>query len=231
MNWRTLTKAQRDVLVLKVLLAAVAVVGLFYLGIFPLMDRVGALQQKRDQLSLKLREGDAAVRGGDALRRQLDERRRQLDRRLIGGTPPASNPLLWATEVIYRHARATGVAVESVTEIKGDIPFWAKPPEVKPRNEEEEVRRATAAGAPPAPRPPPRRFAPYAILVNLVGSYDRLKAFAYSLESENPVVSMTTISIVAREATPEQHQVRLVVEWPRVMDSMQPKLKAIYEDE
>lgn len=218
-----MTKPQRDRFVLKALVGALVAVGILYFAVFPLIDRALDLHRQREALDRKVREANAMLQGEDALRRQIAERRERLAARLSAETPPLSNPLLWATEQIYRHARATGVAIESVSEIKGDLPFWARPPEKKRRAEDEEPSGATPA----APRPPPRRFAPYSIQVNLISNYDRLKAFAHSLEEENPVVSLTTISVVAREATPEQHQVRLVVEWPRLLDSMKSKLDVI----
>jgi len=223
MNWAAMSKEQRDRVVLKALVGALAAVGLFYYGVYPLIDRAMELHRRRERLNEKLREADAILRGEDALRRQTEERRQRLVERLSAETPPLSNPLLWATEVIYKHARATGVAVESVSEIKGDIPFWAQPPETKRRADDDDTR----SDAPAAPRPPPRRFAPYSVQVNLISSYDRLKAFAHSLETENPAVTLAMISVVAREATPEQHQVRLVVEWPRLLNSMRSKLDAI----
>lgn len=225
MNWKSMTKAQRDMLILKGLLAVGLLVGLYYLVASPLIERAFDIRRRLEQMDARLSDAERVLQGEERLRRQLEENRRETLDRLRRQTPPEVNPLLWATEVIYRHARAAGVMVESLAELRGEVPFWVNPPAPKPRTEEE----GAAGGAPPPPPPPQRRFTPYAVQFNLLCSYDRLKMFAYSLERENPCVTLTTISVVARDSSPEQHSVRVVVEWPRLLDSMQARVKALQE--
>lgn len=224
MNWKSLTKAQRDMLILKGLLAVGLLVGLYYLVASPLIERALDVRRRLEQWEARLNDAERMLQGEERLRRQLEENRSETLDRLRRQTPPEINPLLWATEVIYRHTRATGVMVESLAELRGEVPFWVNPPAPRPRTEEEEG--AAVSGAPP---PPQRRLTPYAVQFNLICSYDRLKLFAYSLEKENPAITLTTVSVVARDASPEQHSVRMVVEWPRVLDSMQAKVKALQE--
>ena len=222
MNWSAMNKSQRELFVLKALAVFAAVVAVFYYGALPLVDRGLQLRRTRRDLEEQIVEAENGLRREPALRAEFARRRDDLRVRVRQQLPPAANPLLWAGEFIHRHARAAGVAIERVEEVKGEIPAWARPPE----------RPAAEDGTARAERPAPsRQFVPFAVQVTAVSGYDRLRAFVRSMEEANPLASVISISVVARAATPEQHQVRLVVEWPRPLESLQANLTAIVESE
>ncbi len=233
MNWSAMNKQQRELLILKALAAVgLLVLGVYY-GLMPLIGKAVQLRQRRQELEEQIEQADRLLKLEPSLRRQYGEQRSRLAQIIEQQLPPSTNPLLWASDFIHRHARAAGVAIERVEEIRSGIPDWAKPPERKnpaPDQEdgeaaEHKTRRRDARA------PAPRHFAPFAVQVSAISGYERLKAFVDSLERDNPYLSLSLISIVARDTNPEQHQVRLTVEWPRHLEAYDANLRSMLKSE
>jgi hypothetical protein len=111
--------------------------------------------------------------------------------------PARENPLTWATENVYRHARRVGVEVVSVAEVyTGQLP-WKTGKKSK------------------------RFFIPYKVrLTARCGYYDLLRLIK-DIETGNPFVSIASIVVSAKD-TPEQHTVNLTLEWPMWASSVGP---------
>ena len=45
------------------------------------------------------------------------------------------------------------------------------------------------------------------------------------MQAENPIVFVSQLSIVGRDSAPEQHLVRLTLEWPRLQENMRRPLE------
>jgi hypothetical protein len=142
--------------------------------------------------------------------------------------PPEDNPFLWATERVYRYAREHHVAVESITELRQAVPAWVAASTAAPAggdDDDAEARRRPVPRAPPGaaprkPEPPPadegRHFSPYTVQVKLRCAYPDLLALVAAIERDNPYASVSSLSVVADESSPEQQSVlRLSIEWPR----------------
>ncbi len=209
------TKLQKQRMLLLYVGGLLVAALLFTFGAQPLLNHERRLRVERQTLDGRIEEAERLLKEESTLRAEWENRRDEINSLLHRSSPPAANPLLWASEFVYRHARATGVNVESLMEMKSEIPAWAKAAESRPDSE----------SANPAPRKkpsaPPRRFVPYGVQVLTACGYNELKDFLRSMETDNPLISIVILSIASREKTPEKHLVRLALEWPRLQESLQ----------
>lgn len=187
----------------------------------PLWKRERGLRAERRDLDARIEQAEQLLRLEGALRAEWEKHRTDVAKLIQHHSPPAANPLLWTSEFVYRHARAAGVNVDGLSEIKAEIPAWAKPPEKRQGSEGGEE---TAGARKPASRPA-RRFVPYAVQLSLSCGYHELKRFLAAMQAENPIVFVSQLSIVGRDSAPEQHLVRLTLEWPRLQENMRGPLE------
>ena len=231
MRWKSLTKEQRERLVLKALLGLIAIAAAFVYGLKPMLERMEAERAELQGLQGDLDSISRLLGRQQALRTGLEENVRTLRTLFTQKLPPLDNPFLWATERVYRYAREHHVAVESITEARLPVPLWVAAPApeaAKPAEEEaEDARRRPPAARPATPSTAPkenrkeeaaapaRRFAPYSVQVRLRCAYPDLLAFIAAIERDNPYASISSLSILSDESWPEQQSIRLSIEWPR----------------
>ncbi|MCF7838448.1 MAG: hypothetical protein K9N49_07435, partial [Candidatus Marinimicrobia bacterium] len=129
---------------------------------------------------------------------------------------PDGNALVWATGQVTTVARAASLPVESISEVRLPLPPWERP-QRKVAQPGDEGNGATRA----ADRPRKRVFRPYAVEVVFNGGFHALLRFMAAIES-NALLQVVGISIAAEEQTPEQHRMRLILQWLTYTDAPLP---------
>ena len=64
-----------------------------------------------------------------------------------------------------------------------------------------------------------RTFKPYAVRVSFVAGFHDIKRFMAALQTGNPFISVTSMSILADPREPRRQSVTLVLEWPSWKDA------------
>lgn len=185
-NWSSLTKEQKQITLLIGMGVLFVLASIYEFVLQPLMT--SAVKLKEDIARVHERNAKATMALGQEGRLQADVL--ALKAQLTGMTntlvPPFGNVLTWVTEQIYLTAKDVGVEIEGLA---GTSQAWG-----------------AEAGS--------RSFAPFAAQMNLQCSYEDLLRFLRALETKNPLVTVTTMSIEGREQNAGHHRIGLSVEWP-----------------
>lgn len=189
MTWADMGKEQRQMLVLSVIIGFAALFALVRFALMPLMASFGTTQTQIEEISGDLENANRALELEPETRSRLEQSSQTLWKYNDRYLPARENPLTWATENAYRHARRVGVEVVSVAEVyAGQLP-WKTGKKSK------------------------RYFIPYKVrLTARCGYYDLLRLIK-DIEVGNPFVSIASIVVSAKD-NPEQHTVNLTLEWP-----------------
>ena len=201
MNWNALSREAKQRLLIYVLLAVIVFGGSIALGILPLRASNRAMRNELAELDDKLFRSSSAIKAQDAAETAFRESRALLTHDFKHHLPPRENTLIWATERMNAVARRLGIEIESLNELQQARPSWAAAPAA---GQEEAADR--------------RRFVPYAVQLAFECGYFGLARLIAELENDNPLVSVTGLSINGRRDTPERHTVRLIVQWPFYAD-------------
>ncbi len=230
MKWSALTKEQRERLVLKAVLALIALAAIHFYGIAPLLERIRTAGDDLEALGARLERVTRLARRREPLQTGLEDNVRTLRSLFTEYLPPADNPFLWATEHVYRLAREYGVSIESITEVRQPLPAWVKrrdAPGDTGADAGESGKPPDAGGPPGPPNEEGRRFAPYAVQIRARCDYPDFLRMIRAMERDNPYVSMTGVSVTADDTRPRQQSIRLTVEWPRHVGPLDPAMQEV----
>ncbi|MBN1267972.1 MAG: hypothetical protein JXB04_00140 [Kiritimatiellae bacterium] len=185
-----LTKEQKQMAILATLLTFGA---LFALYQFVLKRASVTFKESKSELAdirKKLEQAEQSLNKKDKLAQQLAEVTAELRRSDEQYIPPLENTLSWATEFVYRHARAVEVPVETVNEVKGGNVPWG------------------------VDKKKPRYFTPYAVRVVAACGYYEFVKLIEVMERSNPYVFVSDIAIAGQINNPMVQRVQFTLEWP-----------------
>jgi len=187
-----------------------------FLSAVPLINRQTSLKKELKELEEKVDMANKVVQVGNEIRAERETIVDRLRQMFGNDIPPSDNSLLWATKEIYECARPAGVEIDEITEINSGPPPWQKKRKAKLTPEEAAAARSKQ-----------RKFAPYAVQVMLRCGFFGLVDMVDRLE-QNPFASVSSIAIAAESRNPEQHKIRLLIEWIRYTGE---PLKELAEEE
>jgi len=183
-NLSDLSKEQRLYLLIGGIAAAVLVGAIVFLIHFN-RSVVSDERMILDALLGKIRGAERELARRSLIRTDFDKTVVSL-RDYLEKVPPARNYYSWATEAIYVSARAVGLEVASIEEVKNTDSLKDK-----------KVIHLEA----------------YSLRITAHGSYETVKKFINDLEEHQPLVRFSGLEISAR-SEPDEHDVRLSVQWP-----------------
>ncbi len=194
MNWKAMTKEQKQYVVLGVIVAGTAIYALFNFVLKPMLSGSGSTgKNSLTEMEAKLEEADQLVRQRIMLSDQYEATQKKLDEARREFLPASDNPLSWVTRQIYRAARAAQVEVESVEEQAQLGVNWTDKQMV-------------------------RSFQPYSVRIQFKSSYFSLVDIVHELESANPYLAISSIAISPLQESVNRHQMQLLIEWPSVIN-------------
>lgn len=208
-RWSTLSKERKQLLILGLLVAIIALVASVNFGLQPMLNRFRAerqtwtrLQDDLDKVERNLRRlpqetaaaRDLALRLDATLRRQL---------------PPAQMPLPHVVQAMQTASAQAGlewVGYDPISRAEETLPSWVRPPAA--------LRTPDAV----ATNLPSRRLTLYAVRFNLRGSYPALLDLLARLENGNPTLNVRTCEIMAGRDAREPLTITLELEWLKAAD-------------
>lgn len=189
-NWSSLTKEQKQIVVLIAFGVLIIGVVLHQFVLTPLLES----GEKRRQDAAKLR--DDIAKADEALKREVREQmeftalKAQLARLTQTAVVPYGSGFAWVTEQLYLIAKEAGVEL-------GGLSGSGQP-----------------LGAPLTPEPGGRTFSAFSAQLTLQCGYADLLRFLRVLEEQQPLVTVVNLTMDGRDQTPTRHQVNLTLEWP-----------------
>jgi hypothetical protein len=189
MNWSALTGKQKQMVVATVVLAVAQVFILvhFLSG----RDSSGSAgQSPKEELAAleeKLEEARMVIVRSDMVRETLQETVEKLDV-LSVHTPTVSDRYAWAYEYISLRSVKAGVELDSLEEIA-----YVGDDGKKPEDLNYEISLTTRCG------------------------YNELVEFLWRIEQGNPLVRVKDVDVSIFTDTPEQHRVKVVLQWPSAL--------------
>ena len=191
MNWSVLTKKQQYMAIGTVVLAVAQIfILIHFLGgqdSSELNDE--SSQQELGNLQEQLEEAQLVLSKSKMINATLDETVAKLDE-LSVHTPTVSDRYAWAYEYVSIRAVKAGVELDSLEEIAY----------VSVSDEEED----------PAEQP-------YEIRLSTQCGYNQLVEFLWRIEKGNPLVRIKDVNITTFSGGPNQHQVKVLLQWPATL--------------
>ena len=194
-NWSSLTKEQKQIVVLIGIGSLIVLFVLYQFVLQPIQESIA--QRKRDIASLHENNAKAskALEKEGRLQADVVALKGQLTTMTQNHVPSFGNTLAWVTEQIYQSAKDANVEIEGLT---GGGQTWGA---------------AAESGG--------RSCVSFAAQVNLQCSYLDLLHLLRAMESRNPLIMVTSVSIDGREQT-GRHQISLSLEWPSWVQAPAP---------
>lgn len=190
MNWETLSKEQKQALVLISMWVVGGLFALWHFVLSPFFRTSGQSTSELEDLQGQIQKAEVAMEGESKLRAEYAVSTTQIKASLEKNIVPTENPLSWATEKIYKLARDAGVDIQSVGEMGSSSPAW------------ENLVKGD------------RVFKPYGVRIVAQASYAQLTELIRKLEESNPYLCVTGIMITSQDQNVNKHMINLVVEWP-----------------
>jgi len=188
MNWAALTKKQQQFVMITGFVALLQIIGLFIFIWKRPAESSGSARQELHELQQQIVEAKDIIRRKDIVADALADSRRQLED-LAVFAPTVFDRYAWAYEYISRRAAGAGIEIDGLEE---RLNFTS-------------TSTANEEGDKPQP---------YEVSVSTHCSYHALVKFLWSLEENNPLISIKELTINFSEEYPEQHNVRIAVQWP-----------------
>lgn len=189
MDFSNLRKEQKQALVLISMWIFGSVFALYQFVLVPFIKNRGQSTEELTQLRQQIQKAEVAMESESKLRAEyaaaLGAYRNASEQYIV----PTENPLSWVTEKAYSVGRRVGVDIQSVVEMGASSPMWDN----------------LVKGE--------RAYRPYTVRIMLECSYAQLVDLVRVFEGSNPCVCVSGITI-AVGATPNRHNVSLIVEWP-----------------
>ena len=190
MNWTSLSKEKKQVLVL----IAVCVIGgvfvLYYFVLAPFFSQRTTSAKDLDELVAKIENAEVALQGKSKLYEEYALCTEEFNHIIENYIVPMDNPLSWVTEKVYANARQVGVDVQTVAEVGSASPYW----DTAIKSE--------------------RSVKPYSVRIVTECGYQQLIDLVAALEKSNPALCITDINISPQDSKPVKHLLNMTVEWP-----------------
>ena len=190
MNWAELSKEKKQAAILIAMWVLGGLFALYQFVLMPFLRSRGASSTELDDLRTKIQKAEVAMEGDSKLRSEYAGMTRELLTASDAYMVPIENPLSWVTEKVYSTARGVGVDVQTVIEMMSSSPGW----DTLVKSE--------------------RTFRPYAVRIVTECSYAEVMKFIDALETGNPYLYVSGITIAAQDQIHLRHSISLVVEWP-----------------
>ncbi len=190
MNWATMTKEQKQAIILVAMWVFGGVFALYQFALRPFFQTRGQSSSELDDLRLKIDKAEVAMSAQEKVRREYTAATAELQKATEQFIVPMENPLSWVTEKVYSNARRVGVDVQSVAEVGVSSGGW------------EALIRAG------------RTFKPYGVRISTVCSYARLLELITTLEQSNPYLCVSGVTVTGQDQDVTKHVIMLIVEWP-----------------
>ncbi|QHI70828.1 hypothetical protein [Tichowtungia aerotolerans] len=186
MNWSALTKKQQQMVVVTVILAIAQVFILIHFISGRSVSNAGGQSPKEELEALQGKIDDArmVIARAEIVTETLQETVQKLDD-LSVHTPTVSDRYAWAYEYISLRSVKAGVELDSLEEIN-----YVSDADKKAEDHNYEIRLSTQC------------------------NYNQLVEFLWRIEQGNPLVRVKDVDISMLPDSPEQHQVRIVLQWP-----------------
>lgn len=190
MNFRHMTKEQKQYVVLGAIVSTIAVISLAMFVVSPLRAKWRTARGEYEELTCKLDEANRLLRNEMDLRDKLAQARGDSAFVLTECIPDPNNSLSWVTQRIYQYARKAGVDIQSVS------------------------AGASRTGPAKKGEGKVRLFGMYAVNVMVQCNYQDLLAFVREIEEQNPYVCVSGLIIGTQSKAVETHNVSVELQWP-----------------
>lgn len=190
MKWETLSKEQKNYVILGVVvgLAVIYVLYTVLSSVLAAPTEKNAGKIDLDKLEKEVETAEHMLKKERPIMKDYEEGLAYLEE-VRPYFPNEDNRYSWVTELIYTQGRNIGIDVESISELGRQEKPGSEPP-----------------------------FSRYAVQVNLRCRYDRLIEFVKHFETDNPMLRVTQLTIANDEKDPVNHSVKIVMEWPTSPD-------------
>jgi len=189
-DFKTLDNEQKKKLMLAAILGVMVVYGLVTLVITPYIQSSRAATTELSTLQVKLDKAQGMLSRESRIRELTTESIAEIQKDARQYVPPLDNPLSWVAGQVYGSARSVGVDIESVSDLGVVAAPWSHGKEFD------------------------RAFVPYAVRIVTECGYSQLVGLITSLEKNNPFLCITEIQVTARNNHPDEHKIRMTVQWP-----------------
>ena len=210
MNWKTMPKQKRDLMILGVILGVGALVLVYMYLLTPWIHQRAARIQEQATLTDHINKAKKLRGNLNSLRiKKLREELQTLGPDLKRLLPPQENSFLWANGWLDQAVRAAGLTLDTVNEITMTNVDWVQSPAPADKTP---APPADIKQAPPAKK---KRCGPYRISCSISGDFRDIVAMVESLQSENPYLSIVKLDVVGASPDPLKQRAELIIEWPR----------------
>lgn len=190
MDWASLSKEKKQALFLVAMWVVGGIVALYYFVLAPYFANRTTSENELDVLAAKIEQASVTMRGESRLNAEYALCTEEFNHAIDNYIVPMDNPLSWVTEKVYANARQVGVDVQAVAEVGYSSPYW----DAAVKSE--------------------RSVKPYSVRIVTECSYQQLIDLIEVLETSNPALCITDISISPQESKPTKHILNMTVEWP-----------------
>jgi len=194
MKFSELNKEQKQYVVLGVMMVVTAVAVIQNLLLAPRRERLAAAQKMITDNEARVRRGEATLRRDRVTRESLRETAAAIVK-ISEELPPELSRYTWALNRVMGVAHDLELPPPLVREYSGQR-FVAH------RRPYAEVRDRASM------------WVPYTLEVTAQLGYHDLLRFLAKLKEDHPYISVGSLSIQENVATPERHNIRMLLEWP-----------------
>ena len=184
MNFADLSKEQKQYLILGSVVALVLILGIVFSVRFR-QTSVSEARRELEDLSGKISRADRELSRRSKAKAEFEKTVISL-KGYLENVPPTQNSYSWATDMIYSTARAAGLEVDAIEEIKTSVSGKGK----------KSVRLEL-----------------FSLRITGRGGFENVKQFLQYFEEDQPLVRLSGLEISAR-AEPNMHDVQLFIQWP-----------------
>lgn len=191
MNFRTMTKEQKQRLILGVLLGAVGLVVAGTLVVQPMSRKWTATKKEYEGLVAKLDDANKLLKRELDMREDLADKEAELGHVVEECIPDPENPASWVTQRVSGYARKAGIDIRSVS-------------------------AAAARSAPLDDKKdgPKRSFSMFEVHIIAQCTYGGLLEFLEEMETRNPYLCVSGLLLSGQPTSPEIHNTSIDLQWP-----------------
>lgn len=184
-NWSALTKKQQQLAIGVAVLAVLQVILLGYFMFKNPGESAGSARKELHELQLQLSGAKDIISRKALVENELESSVEDLAA-MAAYAPAVFDRYAWAYEYVSRRSALAGVMIDGL-------------------QEEMPARSSTGEG---------EESIPYEVSVATRCGYNELVRFLWYLEAGNPLIVVKELTIDESLDHPEQHSVRIVVQWP-----------------
>ena len=193
---KNLTKEQKQYIGL----GLIAVAAILY-GVSLVVGKVvGADKTSKselDELTQKIEQAESALNNEAKLYQDLEQAEKELDE-FLRLMPEYGNEYIWATEQVYALINGSGINLKSVDKLAVAAP---KKKAGQKKN-----------GSDPS-------IGSYAVRLVATGGYTQLCQLLEKISQENPLMSVQQIDLSGNASSPERHNLKIDLSWPKLLES------------